>query len=174
MTQKREFNARTERIEALVKKLEESSDPELHATAMELLQSVMELHGAALDRMLQILSENAHCDLAAGKFLQDDLVASLLLLHNLHPDDLETRVHRALDKVRPQLAAQAAEAELVAISDDGVVRLRLHKSGGGCASTANTLKGILEDAVADAAPDAAQIIAETVQETPAAQLITIR
>src|SRR5206468_10592217 len=120
------------------------------------------------------LSENVDCELATGQFLHDDLIASLLLLHNLHPEDLHTRVRHAMERVRPQLEAQGGEAELVGISDQGVVRLRLHKAGGGCASTASTLKSLLEEAVAEAAPDAAQIVTETVQEMPAAQVITIR
>ena len=59
MTEKREFHARTERIEELVTKLERASDPELHTAALELVQSVMELHGAALEHLLEIVSQSS-------------------------------------------------------------------------------------------------------------------
>jgi Fe-S cluster biogenesis protein NfuA len=49
MPQKREFQARTERIEELVRILEGAEDPKIHAVALELVQSVMELH--ALDKL---------------------------------------------------------------------------------------------------------------------------
>lgn len=172
MTEKREFNVRTQRIEELVTKLERASDPELHTAALELVQSVMELHGAALDHMLEILSQTAESEGVTGKFLEDDLVASVLLLHGLHPEDMETRVLRALDKVRPSLQSNGGDVELVSMVD-GVVKLRVQKEAGGCASTAATMKSAVEDAVTEVAPDAAQIMAEVVQQPSPSKLVVI-
>ena len=172
MTQKREFHARTERIEELVTKLERASDPELHTAALELVQSVMDLHGAALEHLLEIVSESNEDESIAGKFLEDDLVASILLLHGLHPEDMETRVLRALDKVRPSLQTNGGEVELVSIAD-GVVKLRVQKEAGGCASTAVTMRSAVEDAVTELAPDAAQIMAEVVQQPSLPKLVVI-
>ena len=138
MTQKKEFQVRSERIEQLAAKLQQAGDPELHATATELLQCVMELHGTGLDHIMQVLSESDTADSLTGKLLDDNLVSSLLLLHNLHPQELPVRVHAALEKVRPQLESQSCQAELVDIQD-GVVSLRLLHQGGGCHSTAATL-----------------------------------
>ncbi len=90
-------------------------------------------------------------------------MASVLLLHGLHPEEMETRVLRALDKVRPFLHSNGGDVELVSIAD-GVVKLRVQKEGGGCASTAATMKSAVEDAVTEVAPDAAQIMAEVVQQ----------
>ena len=126
MAEKREFHARTERIEELVNKLERASDPELHTAALELVQSVMELHGAALEHLLEIVSQSNEGESVTGKFLEDDLVASVLLLHGLHPEEMETRVLRALDKVRPFLQSNGGDVELVSIVD-GVVKLRVQK-----------------------------------------------
>ena len=107
-----------------------------------------------------------------GKFLEDDLVASVLLLHGLHPEEMETRVLRALDKVRPSLQSNGGDVELVSIVD-GVVKLRVQKEGGGCASTAATMKSAVEDAVTEVAPDAAQIMAEVVQQPTSSKLVVI-
>ena len=172
MTHNREFNVRSERIHALVQTLEQANDPELHATAMELLQCVMELHGAGLDRILRTLDEIPDGERATKKLLDDDLVASLLLLHDLHPDDIETRVQHALQSVRSTLESHGCEAELLAV-EGGCVQLRLHSNGGGCGSTATTMKNTLQDAVSEAAPDAARVEIETAQRVPASQLITI-
>ncbi len=170
MTHSYEFHARSERIEQLAAKLEEAADPELHATTMELLQCVMELHAAGLERMMQVLAESDES--LTARLLDDNLIASLLLLHNLHPDDLPTRVHAALEKVGPQLEQHSCEAELVGIHN-GVVSLRLRHQGGGCHSTAATMSGALEDAITEAAPDAERITVETVEAAAPSALISI-
>ncbi len=172
MTHKREFHLRTERIEELVNKLERASDPELHTATLELVQSVMELHGAALEHVLDIVSQDSEGENVIGKFLEDDLVASVLLLHGLHPEDIETRVLRALDKVRPFLQSNGGDVELVSVVD-GVAKLRVQKEAGGCGSTVASLKGAVEDAVTEAAPDAAQIMVEFVQQPSSSKLVVI-
>src|SRR4051812_12856815 len=95
-----------QRIDGLLSQLETMSDPEARASAVELVQSLMELHGAGLERMMEITAEAG----APGRgvidgFARDELVGGLLLLYGLHPLDLETRVMQALDKVRPYLAS---------------------------------------------------------------------
>ncbi len=172
MKDTREFHVRSERIEQLAAKLEQASDPELHATAMELLQCVMELHGTGLDRVMQVLSESDQTDSLTRRLLDDNLVSSLLLLHNLHPYDLPARVTAALEKMRQQLESQSCVAELVSI-ENGVVSFRLLHEGGGCHSTAATMAAALEDAITEAAPDAERITVETLETPVQAQLVTI-
>ena len=91
IAEKREFSIRTERIEKLVKKLDDCGNPELRAIALELVQSVVELHGAALARILERVSRTLPGEQALEEAIEDDLVASVLLLHGLHPDPLETQ-----------------------------------------------------------------------------------
>ena len=71
-------------------------------------------------------------------------MASLLLVHGLHPYDVETRVARALDGVRPYLGSHGGDVELLGVTDDGVVRLRLLGSCDGCPSSSVTLKLAVE------------------------------
>ena len=61
--------------------------------------------------------------------VEDDLVAGLLLLHDLHPNDVATRIQGALDSVRPYLASHAGGIDYLGIDDDGVVHLSLQGSG---------------------------------------------
>ena len=99
------------------------------------------------------------------RFVQDDLVASLLLLYELHPVDLETRVRQALDKVRLSVRAHGGHVELLSIAD-GVVRLRLQDSSHGGASSAMMLKLAIEEAIYETAPDVAALEVEGMVEQP--------
>ena len=130
--------------------------------AEELVRLVADLYGAGLERILTILHEAGRLDddmLAA--LAADDLVSSLLLVHDLHPYDVTTRVEQALDGVRPYLGSHGGDVELLEVSDDGVVRLRLLGSCDGCASSSVTLKLAVEGAIEAAAPEVVSIEVET-------------
>ena len=86
----------------------------------------------------------------------DDLVGSILLLHGLHPLDLETRVRQALEKVRPLLRSHGGNVELLDLTG-GVARLRMLGSCDGCPSSAMTLKTAIEEAIYEKAPDVTAI-----------------
>ena len=155
-----EFQQRLASVEDLVRKIEAAADPAIRATAQELVQAVMDLHGAGLERMLEL----AHALGEAGenliqKFGRDELVASLLVLYGLHPLDLETRLGRALEKARSRIRPHGGEVELLSIQD-GAVRLRLQANGHGCGSTSQSLKETVEEAVYREAPDVASLLIE--------------
>jgi Fe-S cluster biogenesis protein NfuA len=91
------------------------------------------------------------------------LVSSLLVLYGLHPLDLESRVARAVERVRLQVRKGGGELELLSI-ERGVVRLQLRVTGHGCGSTARTLKTMVEDALYEAAPDMNRLLIEGLEE----------
>jgi Fe-S cluster biogenesis protein NfuA/nitrite reductase/ring-hydroxylating ferredoxin subunit len=156
-----------QRIEGLIRKIESLSDPEARQSAMELMQSLMDFHGAGLDRLMEITAEAGEAGYAIfDNFARDDLVGSLLLLYNLHPVPLEMRVMGALDKVRPYLDSHGGNVELIGITDE-VVQLRLQGSCKSCPSSSMTLKLAIEEAIMAAAPDVRAIEAEGVMEQPA-------
>ena len=82
-------------IEALIRRVEESADPATRAGVRELVQAILEYHGAGVERLVEIAWE-ANPSLVQA-FARDDLVASMLLLYDLHPEDFSTRVQRAID-----------------------------------------------------------------------------
>ena len=136
--------------------------------AEELVRLVADLYGAGLERVLTILHEGGHLDddmLAA--LAADDLVSSLLLVHNLHPYDVQTRVEHALEGVRPYLGSHGGDVELLEVTEDDVVRLRLLGSCDGCASSSVTLKLAVEGAIEAAAPEVIGIEVETPAENTA-------
>jgi len=137
---------RVRRIEDLVRRLEGIPDRESRETAQSLMEAILELHGAGFERMMDIVFETGESGKAAiRRFAGDGLIASLLLLHGLHPDDMETRVLHALGKAH-------GTAELLGVFE-GVVRVRL--TGSGCG-----LKESVEAAVREAVPDATEIVIE--------------
>jgi Fe-S cluster biogenesis protein NfuA len=166
-TQETEARRRIERLEALIHNLERLPDPAVRDQARELVQTLLDFHGAAVARLLERiadLGEPGHA--LIGSMSGDDLVSNLLLLYGLHPLDLETRVRQALDQVRPYLRTHKGDVELVSVSD-GVVRLRMQGSCHGCPSSAMTLKNAIEEAIYRAAPDVAAIEVEGVVDPPA-------
>jgi Fe-S cluster biogenesis protein NfuA/nitrite reductase/ring-hydroxylating ferredoxin subunit len=120
----------------------------------QLAAELTELYGAALERIVAITAEVAP-DLV-GRFVADDLVASLMLVHGLHPYGVERRIEDALDSVRPYLGSHGGDVTLLAVKDD-VVRLQFAGSCKSCPSSAVTLEFAVEDAVHAAAPEIATI-----------------
>lgn len=155
-----DFHQGMRRIEGLIQTIEAAADPKLRANALELVRSLMALHGAGLERMMETIRSTGEAGQSVFEQLgRDELIASLLLLYGLHPVDLETRVRQALDQVRPYLRSHGGNVELLAI-DNGVVHLRLEGSCSGCPSSSMTLKLAVERAIYDKAPDAAGIEVE--------------
>jgi Fe-S cluster biogenesis protein NfuA len=161
MAEDKELQKRMQRIGEVVEQLESTIDPNARAMAKELLESLMALHGAALERILELASEAGEAgDTIIRKCGRDELVSSLLLLYGLHPEDLRTRVNRTLEKSKGYLESHAGSAELVSIGEDGTVTVRLAVKANGCGSTVASVKSTLEAAIQDAAPDATSIVVE--------------
>src|SRR3954454_10986498 len=134
-----DLRATGERIEALVD-ASAAGGPVARERAEELVRLVSNLYGAGLERFMDLLHETGRLDEALlADLASDDLLASLLLVHDLHPYDVQTRVELALDSVRPYLGSHGGDVELLAVSDDGTVRLRLLGSCDGCPSSSVTL-----------------------------------
>lgn len=152
-----------QRVEELVQAIDTWADPNLRAKAVELVQTLMDFHGAAIDRMMEITAESGAVGYSIfDNFAKDGLVGNMLLLYGLHPLDLETRIAQALDKVRPSLNLHEGGVELLGIDDGGVVHLSLQGNCDGCPSSAATLKHTIEEAIYAAAPDVAAIEVEGV------------
>jgi Fe-S cluster biogenesis protein NfuA len=151
--EEREFRKRMERVESLIHQVDRDLDPRAQVLAREIVQGILDLHGAALERILERIAEAGEAGQAMIDSLgRDDVVASVLLLYGLHPLDLQTRVLEALDRVRPQLRSHGGNVELLGIRE-GVVRLRMQGSCHGCASSAQALKQTIEEAIHEKAPD---------------------
>jgi len=152
-----------DRIEGLLAELRTITDRRARETAEALVRSLLELYGGGLARMMEIVYESGSSGELFHRFAADDLVASLLLLHDLHPEDTESRILRALDGVRPYLGSHGGDVHLLGILD-GVVHLRLEGSCHGCPSSSVTMKLAIEKAIGEAAPEVTRIEVEGVAE----------
>jgi Fe-S cluster biogenesis protein NfuA/nitrite reductase/ring-hydroxylating ferredoxin subunit len=141
-------------VEALLTELRSVSDSSIRDKAEELVRLLVELYGAGLDRILEIIAtERSSGEELISRLAGDEFVASLLMLHGLHPLSMEERVRQALDSVRPYLGSHAGGVELLGIDDDAVVHLALRGSCDGCGASAVTVKLAIERAIEEAAPE---------------------
>ncbi len=142
--------------------------------AEELVRLVADLYGAGLERVLDITYEAGHLtDDVLAALAADDLVASLLLVHGLHPYDVGQRVEQALESVRPYLGSHGGDVELLDVTDEGTVRLRLLGSCDGCPSSSVTLKLAVEGAIEAAAPEITGIEVQDAEPSGAETLIPV-
>jgi Fe-S cluster biogenesis protein NfuA len=169
MEQDTALQNRMQRMGDLIGQIEATADPNTRALARDLLKSLMAIHGAALERILEIAAEAGEAGQAMiRKCGRDEVVGNLLLLYGLNPEDLHSRVTAALEKSRCYLESHAAKVDLVSAGDDGTITLRLHITTRGCgsASASASVKSTLEAALLNAVPDATSIV---VEETRAAE-----
>ena len=142
-----------------------ASGPAAYERAQQLVREVVGLYGAGLERIIQLSELPGQDPRLLERLAADDLVASLLLVHGLHPHDVHRRVSDALDRVRPYLGSHGGDVDLLEVTDDDVVRLAFKGSCKSCPSSAVTLELAVEDAIRAAAPEISSI--EVVTAEPA-------
>jgi len=155
-----------DQIEQLLDELQATADPRTYERATELLRLVSELYGAGLARVVELTQDRDGGLVDA--LVADELIASLLIVHGLHPEMLAARIEGALTKVRPLLGSHGGDVELLGIdADAGAVRLRLLGSCDGCPSSSITLQMAVEGAITAAAPEIVRIEVEEPSREPA-------
>jgi Fe-S cluster biogenesis protein NfuA/nitrite reductase/ring-hydroxylating ferredoxin subunit len=156
---------RVARMETLLGEIETLPDQNARSKAAEVVGVLLDLYGEGLARMMEVVAEGEERERTFDAFAEDELVSHLLLLHGLHPLDLQTRVVMALEEVRPYLQSHGGNVELLGV-EDGVARLRMQGSCSGCPSSTVTLRLAIEEAIQKSAPDLERIEAEGVAEEP--------
>ncbi|UQX00043.1 hypothetical protein [Streptomyces sp. RerS4] len=161
VTDAREAGAR---VEEVLDRLAEAGDRRACAAAEELVRVLMDFYGAGLARIVERAGAGP-----LEPVLGDELVASLLSLHGLHPEDVETRIGRALDAAGGAVEVTGFDA------GTGVLRVRPRAaaSGGcGCGSDPGAVARPLEDALACFAPEVTEVLTEPAP-APAPPLLQI-
>ena len=145
--------ARLRRIEELVRRLDEIPDPPSRDTRSRVdgSDSGTARRGTRSGSWISSSNRAKPERPPSGGLPQTTWFRAFCLLHDLHPDDLETRV-------LSRTGQNAGSAELVSVFE-GVVRVRL--TGGGCG-----LKESVEALVGDAAPDLVELIVEERSNLP--------
>ena len=156
-----EFQARTEQIDQLVQRVTALEDENARAATLDLLQSLMDLHGAVLGRVVEMLAESGDPGRALlAKLGTDPLICGLLVLYGVHPVKLEERVRTAIEKAQTRLKKQGGTVELAGIIDT-TVRVKIESSSGhGCKSSVDALKRTVDQAILEVAPEVIEIVVE--------------
>lgn len=120
--------------------------------AEELVAVLVELYGAGLCRVVELLGDDA------VRLTEDELVSALLLLHGIHPFDARTRIDETVGRLRSDAGL---DVEFLGIDTDGVARFRTDGRGNGCGASSGAIGALLETAVLEAAPEVTRVEVET-------------
>jgi len=142
-----------ERVQELQGALDAQANSATREVAEELVSAIVQLYGEGLERILTMLigSGEDGARLATG-LVEDPLLSTLLLIHDLHPVPLAERVQGALDSVRPYMESHGGNVELLSLND-GVARIHLQGSCSDCSASSVTLELAIKQALEEAAPD---------------------
>jgi Fe-S cluster biogenesis protein NfuA/nitrite reductase/ring-hydroxylating ferredoxin subunit len=156
------------RVEELLGILQSEGGEATARAAEELVRLLLGLYGDGLSHIMAALRAEGTAGAAVlDRLLEDPLVESLLLLHDLHPLDVDERIQRALDQVRPYLGSHAGGVTYLGVTDEGVAQLRLEGSCDGCPSSTVTVQLAIKGAIEDAAPEVTEVVVEGVTAPPA-------
>ncbi|GAA1084238.1 hypothetical protein [Kitasatospora arboriphila] len=148
------------RVQEVLDRLAGEEDGAAVPAAEDLVRELMAFYGEGLARIVALLGADGTAPLPAA-LLDDQVVSGLLVLHDLHPENVQQRIRRALRSLpgRPaELIGYAAEA--------GSVRLRTAPGGCGCGGE-DALRRDLETAFACYAPEVTDIRLEKAAPQPA-------
>ncbi|MEU7057039.1 NifU family protein [Streptomyces sp. NPDC046197] len=141
--------ARLARLDELLEGLESAPGP-TSRSALEAVRVLTEVYGEALARVLE------RADAALAERLADDeLLGHLLVLHAIHPEPLERRAARAVERLQPAVRERGGHVEWAGV-DGRVGRVRLSVSGGcgsGCGGGTADVTEAVREAVLAAAPE---------------------
>ena len=151
-----EFPRAIGRIEELIQALEGSADPASRDHARELARAILDLHRMGLRKIVEFIAQAGGPGRAIlDACTRDDLVRSLLLLHDLHPQGQEARVQQVLAQLQPLLLQHGADLKLVGVAD-GLVRLQTREEDRGT-PLPPALSRLVEGAILESMPDVERI-----------------
>jgi hypothetical protein len=153
------FHQRMDRIETMIQTLEKIPNEATRELVRDLIRSVLELHANGFSTLLdRIVHSHASGKELIAFLAEDALISQLLLLHNLHPVPVETRVQQALDKVEPYLRSQGVQLQSMTVSGEAVVTLHLESAGRLPSMATAEMRNEVAGAILSAAPDVADVV----------------
>lgn len=153
MAGEKEFQQKVRHLGTLVGDLDQVPSGGSKVATRELVQLLMDIHGTGLERIMELIFESGpEGEAMIERLGQDPIVRNLLLLYSLHPEDIETRVLKALGTVGPRLRKLDSKVEVTSLRE-GVVQLQVRTSGHAHGSAARNLRSIIEEAIYKFAPD---------------------
>jgi Fe-S cluster biogenesis protein NfuA len=71
---------------------------------------------------------------------------------------MKEKVEKALNEIRPALQADGGDVELIDVTDDGIVTVKLVGACSGCPMAQMTLKGGIETRLKQVVPEVKEVI----------------
>jgi hypothetical protein len=161
-----QIDAAADQVEKL---LNGFSDHESRAKAQELVRVMMELYGTALGSILEIVRQSGDSkEWLFDRLAEDKLIASLMLVHGLHPVDAETRIRRALSRIE-----RFVETHRLVFGGlvDGTAKVRVEPENGAQGGPPTALAGEIERAIRQSAPEVERV--EIAGAAPVVKLVQI-
>lgn len=149
-----DLNQQSQHIQELIEEIDSLPDPDAKALMNECIQEMLSFYGHGLEKILSIISKgnNSAAKDIYNNLIEDNFVSSLLLIHDLHPLDLKTRLHQALEKVKPYMDSHGGSVEVISL-ENGIAKLKLAGSCKGCPSSSSTLELGIKQAIEEICPD---------------------
>jgi Fe-S cluster biogenesis protein NfuA len=155
--------ARLTRLDELLSGLESAPGP-VAREALETVGLLTEVYGEALGRVLDGADEAM-----GARLVDDELVGHLLVLHAIHPEPVERRAARAVEKLRPAIRERGGDLEWAGV-EGRVARVRMSTGsacGSGCGGGSAGAIEAVRAAVLAVAPEL-EAVEEIAAERPAA------
>ncbi len=150
-------------VDQIVTRIEEILDETGGGREEELVRAMMQLYGAGLQRMVEIVKGTEY-----GERIADDkLLGSLLLLHGLHPLDAETRVRRMLQRLERGFDSHF----LLEGIENEIANIRVERNG---SPLPPGMAGAIERATLEVAPDLAGVKVEGLPAETLVQIAPVR
>ena len=149
------YRVQGELIDRLLGQLQATAPAQTWRNVEEVVQRIVGLYGQGLGRLLaHARAAGASAHRLATEIEGDELLASLLLLHDLHPLSAAQRVARALEMLRARTAMHGVHIELIAFEGDSA---RVRVRGGAAWARSEALQAAVTRVVKDAAPEIASV-----------------
>jgi nitrite reductase/ring-hydroxylating ferredoxin subunit/Fe-S cluster biogenesis protein NfuA len=152
-------------LNSLLESIEQHPEEQVRNHVRGIVAAMLDLHHAALQRMLEILGSTQNGKEILGEFSNDDFIKAILLAHDLMPESLEKRVENALENARKNLKIYDADVVLLRVKD-GVAYLKLIAGGAAANISTAVLKGEIEQALHLDTPDLQNVQYEEVIDSP--------
>lgn len=135
---------------AIERRLDElRRDAGARAAAEDLVRTLMQFYGAAIERMIDRVGSHPGGAALLDVLAADSLISSVLALHDVHPHAPGVRLARAVEQAQALAEAHGASLVVDRLDADGV-RLRLR---GEAAARSVSLRDMVEAVVLQAVPE---------------------
>ncbi len=127
-------------------------EPAVRAKALALKSAIEEFHKVGLTTIVRRLKEDLRGRKLLFELVDDPTVYALFSMHGLVRANLQTRVSRVIEMVRPTMQSHGGDVALVDVRNNRVF-VRLSGSCNGCSMSSVTLRTTVEESLKEHVPE---------------------